>query len=184
MPRNIEIKARLASLQDTEKLARALSDGEVTVLEQEDVFFADAEGRLKLRIFPDQHGELIHYHRPDQDGPKTSSYLITPTADPAGLREALSRAYGVRAVVKKRRRLYLVGRTRIHLDLVEGLGEFLELEVVLAEDESLQDGQREAEGLMEQLDITAHQLVADAYVDLLERIASPEVSRCTQKTQD
>lgn len=173
MPQNIEIKAHLPSLAETEELARAISDGEVTIIDQEDVFFANPEGRLKLRIFSDQRGELIHYHRPDQDGPKTSSYLITPTNDPTGLREALTRAYGVRAVVKKRRLLYLVGRTRIHLDRVEGLGEFLELEVVLDEGEALEVGQREAEELMEKLALSEDQLIAEAYVDLLERQSAP-----------
>ena len=72
-------------------------------------------------------------------------------------------------MVRKVRHLYLVGRTRIHLDRVEGLGDFLELEVVLAERDSIGDGEAEAHQLMGPLGVTPEDLVPDAYVDLLER---------------
>ena len=61
--------------------------------------------------------------------------------------------------------MFLIGRTRIHLDRVEGLGDFLELEVVLGEGESSQAGVREAHALMARLGIEQQQLVAGAYVD-------------------
>ncbi|MEA3135139.1 MAG: hypothetical protein QOG17_2985, partial [Gammaproteobacteria bacterium] len=73
--------------------------------------------------------------------------------------------------VRKHRKLYLAGRTRIHLDEVERLGHFLELEVVLADDELPEIGVREARVLMEKLGIEAHQLIDEAYVDLLRDLA-------------
>ena len=170
MPRNIEIKARLDDFRRVERIARDLSDSTPETIEQEDVFFPCQHGRLKLRIFSPHHGELIHYHRPDRSGPKTSQYLITPTSDPSGLREALTRAHGVRAVVSKTRLLFLAGRTRIHLDRVEDLGDFLELEVVLAENEPITAGEAEAHQLMAKLGIAPEDLVPQAYVDLLESI--------------
>jgi predicted adenylyl cyclase CyaB len=84
-------------------------------------------------------------------------------------------AYGQVGRVKKHRKLFLVGRTRVHLDEVEGLGHFLELEVVLADDEPAEAGVREARGLMEKLDIKPHQLIEDAYVDLLARPRDPSL---------
>ena len=169
MPRNVEIKAHLRNPPETSRLAAELADTQAELIEQEDVFFPTPSGRLKLRIFSPHHAELIFYQRPDQEGPKTSHYQITPTADPAGLRSALAAAYGERAVVRKVRTLLLAGRTRIHLDHVEQLGDFLELEVVLADGESIQDGEAEAHELMSKLGLSAHDLVPDAYVDLLER---------------
>ncbi len=136
MPSNIEIKARVADPARKRTLAERLALSPPTVLHQQDTFFPCANGRLKLRQLSDSHGELIAYHRADVSGTKQSDYLIYPTTTPAALRAALASALGIGVVVTKTRRLFLVGQTRIHLDEVENLGSFLELEVVLA------DGQR------------------------------------------
>lgn len=167
MARNIEIKARLGHIGDIEPRAAALADQGPVPIAQDDTFFACANGRLKLRAFADGTGELIFYRRADQAGPKTSFYVRTPTADPAGLREALTLAHGQAGRVRKQRTLYIAGRTRIHLDVVEGLGHFLELEVVMQEGEPAEGGEREAEALMQALGIAPEQLVQTAYVDLL-----------------
>lgn len=167
MARNIEIKARLADIDTTLALARPLADGEPQLIAQDDTFFTSAKGRLKLRAFADGRGELIYYERPDQAGPKTSFYVLSPTASPDTLREALTLAHGQIGRVRKLRTLLLAGRTRIHLDRVEGLGDFMELEVVLADDEPMQDGVAEAHALMAKLGIAADQLIDVAYLDLL-----------------
>src|SRR5450631_4512537 len=108
-------------------VARALADHGPESIAQDDTFFACTSGRLKLRVFADGHGELIGYERPDAFGPKTSDYRITSVANPGALRDTLMRALGVTGRVVKQRTLLVVGRTRIHLDHVDGLGEFLEL---------------------------------------------------------
>ena len=169
MARNVEIKAHLSDYEDTARRARELSRSEPVIIEQEDVFFPCPSGRLKLRILGPERGELIFYQRPDQEGPKTSHYSLAPTSDPTGLRHVLAAAYGEKAVVRKTRHLFLVGRTRIHLDRVEGLGDFLELEVVLAEEDSIEGGEAEAHRLMEPLGVLPEDLVPDAYIDLLDR---------------
>ena len=167
MARNIEIKARLADIDATLALARPLADGEPQLIAQDDTFFNAAQGRLKLRAFADGRGELIYYERPDQAGPKTSFYVLSPTASPDTLREALTLAHGQIGRVRKLRTLLLAGRTRIHLDRIEGLGDFMELEVVLADDETLENGVAEAHALMARLGIAADQLIDVAYLDLL-----------------
>ena len=169
MRRNVEIKARLVDLSEQVSLAEQLCRGKSELIEQEDVFFPCEQGRLKLRIFADRSGQLIFYRRADQAGPKTSNYILSDTADPDSLRAALSQAYGERAVVRKIRRLYLYGRTRIHLDTVEGLGDFLELEVVLEEGESDAVGRQEADDLMQKLRVKSEWLIEAAYVDLLSQ---------------
>jgi predicted adenylyl cyclase CyaB len=80
----------------------------------------------------------------------------------------LALAYGAVGRLRKHRTLFLVGRTRVHLDQVEGLGEFLELEVVLRDGESADAGVREAQRLMEMLAVDPSQLIECAYIDLLE----------------
>jgi adenylate cyclase class IV len=168
MARNVEVKARLPDgIQALLPRARALADGPETRIEQDDTFFACAHGRLKLRDFGDGSGELIHYERPDAPGPKLSRYVRAATADPAALREALARAHGAIGRVRKTRLLLMAGATRIHLDRVAGLGDFVELEVALREDQRAEDGQAIAEQLLLQLGIDASQRVAGAYLDLL-----------------
>jgi adenylate cyclase len=173
MPRNIEIKARVESIAAIEPLAAALATQGPQDLRQDDSFFRCAQGRLKLRTFADGSGELIAYQRADEAGPKTSTYVRTPAADSAGLRDALAAACGLAGRVRKHRRLYLAGRTRIHLDEVEGLGAFLELEVVLADDEPVEAGMAEALALMARLGVDSTALVEGAYLDLLASGPSP-----------
>jgi predicted adenylyl cyclase CyaB len=169
MARNIEIKARIESIAAILPRVAAIADqGPIEIL-QDDTFFGCETGRLKLRAFSDSAGELIFYRRPDQEGPKESFYIRAPTSHPESLRETLTLAYGQAGRVRKKRTLYLAGRTRVHLDDVEGLGHFLELEVVLREGESAAAGVREAEQIMQQLGIGSSQLIDRAYVDLLVR---------------
>ena len=167
MARNIEIKARIKSIAELTCRVAAVADLGPTEIVQDDTFFNCGAGRLKLRVYPDGRGELIFYRRADQHGPKESFYLISPTLSPGSLREILSLACGQSGRVEKRRTLFLVGRTRVHLDQVKDLGEFLELEVVLNEGEPPEAGIAEAHALMEQLGIESSQLIEDAYVDIL-----------------
>jgi adenylate cyclase class IV len=166
MARNIEIKARIASVESLLSGAAALADEGPFELRQDDTFFRCENGRLKLRDFLDGTGELIFYRRADLAGPKESFYLRSITSTPDVLRDSLVLAYGQAGRVVKRRTLFLVGRTRVHLDRVEGLGHFLELEVVLDENESSESGVRVAQALMQQLGIEPQQLVEGAYVEL------------------
>ncbi len=170
MPRNIEIKASVDDVAAVTARAATLADSGPTEIFQDDTFFACPNGRMKLRAFSAEKGELIFYQRPDQTGPKESFYVIAPTSCPDELRDALARGYGVIGRVRKRRTLFLAGRTRIHLDRVEGLGDFLELEVVLAENESAEAGRAVAQDLLQKLGVGTEQLVARAYVDLLAQL--------------
>jgi predicted adenylyl cyclase CyaB len=166
MPRNVEIKARINSVDSFMANAAALADSGPTEIHQDDTFFSCPNGRLKLRAFSATEGELIFYQRADSTGPKESYYTIVPTSSPELLREVLNQAYGQVGRVRKRRVLFMAGRTRIHLDSVDGLGDFLELEVMLSEDEPLRAGVEVALKLLRTLGVRQRQLVAGAYVDL------------------
>ena len=167
MPRNIEIKARIPRIDALLAKAAAIADRGPVEIAQDDTFFRCESGRLKLRTLSPSAGELIFYRRADRQGPKESFYHLTPTSEPDRLRETLSLACGQIGRVQKTRTLLLVGRTRIHLDRVEGLGDFLELEVVLEDGEPLEAGMQEAHDIMARLDVEPSQLIEGAYLDLL-----------------
>ncbi len=167
MARNIEIKARIESVESLLPRARALADGDAVLIDQDDTFFTVPHGRLKLRQFADGRGELIHYQRADSADTKASDYVIVPTADPAALRTALQRGCGLLGRVRKQRWLLLAGATRIHLDRVEGLGDFMELEVVLREGQPDAEGEAIAEALMVAVGLAGAERLAGAYLDLL-----------------
>jgi len=168
MATNIEIKARVDDFEALKARAESLSDTPLTILPQEDIFFNTLKGRLKLRIQAPGLGYLIYYERPDQGGPKRSDYHLAETGDPENIKETLALALGVRGVVRKTRYLYMAGQTRIHLDDVEGLGHFMELEVVMREGQGDAEGQEIAEDLMRRLGIGTEALLEGAYMDMIE----------------
>lgn len=166
MPRNIEIKARIPTVEQLLPRARALAGGDVEVIDQVDTFFHVKHGRMKLREFADGSAELIHYHRANTSEARPSDYVRVPVGDAPGMRQALARGCGVIGQVRKRRLLLLVGQTRVHLDRVEGLGDCIELEVVLRDGQSDDEGSAIAEALMQRLGLADAQRLAGAYLDL------------------
>ena len=109
---------------------------------------------------------LYVFHDPVIDNHR-AAVLIAPVDDPARLEAVLTRSLGVRGVVEKTRRLYLWRHTRIHLDEVEGLGRFVELETV-ANRISLDEAEREAREVIEFLGLDPSTFLDRPYLELLE----------------
>jgi predicted adenylyl cyclase CyaB len=172
MPSNIEIKAVLRDRTRVQTIAARLSDAEPELISQEDVFFPCEGARLKLRILGSDRGELIRYQRSNAAGARCSKYVIARTSDPLIMLEILTTTLGRIGTVKKIRTLYLIGQTRVHLDQVSGLGDFLELEVVLREEQSETQGKAVAEAMLSSLGIGEQELIGEAYIDLLARAQS------------
>ena len=166
--RNVELKTRDADPAATCDRALALGASDVGVLTQRDTYFARARGRLKLR---EQAGgteagaRLIAYVRPDHEEARTSAYRMAEVADAAALFDALDAALGTLIVVDKRRRLLRYENVRIHLDEVDGLGSFVELEAVAAADSDLTREHELVARLREELALGVP--VAGSYSDLL-----------------
>jgi homotetrameric cytidine deaminase len=163
--RNIELKARDPQPARTLELALALGAEDRGEIAQRDTYFAGARGRLKLREQEPGDDELIQYRRSDAREARESDYRRVPVAEAAALREALHEAYGTLVVVDKRRRLLLTDNVRIHLDEVEGLGSFVELEGVLGPGTLPPAELTKVERLRAQLEIG--ELEARSYSDLL-----------------
>ena len=171
--RNVELKARDPSPERSLDRARALGAEDRGELHQRDTYFAVPRGRLKLREQEPGGAELIAYERPDAAQARESRYRIAPVADPHALREALDAALGTTVVVDKRRHLLLWDGVRIHLDSVEGLGDFVELEGVAEDDSDLaREGELVAR-LKAELAIADDAIEATGYADLLRAGAAP-----------
>ena len=171
---NVELKAHDPDPAATAARCAELGAQDLGVLVQRDTYFATRHGRLKLRVegagtgTGTGTGELIAYRRPDQTEPGESTYVRAPAAEPDALREALDAALGTTVVVAKRRRLFLWENVRIHLDDVDELGTFVELEAIVAPDGSdLEDAHAKVARLREVLAIKDGSLVAEGYRDLL-----------------
>lgn len=166
MGQNVEIKARCADLSAA--AARALAAGAVDqgVLVQHDTFYAVPAGRLKLRRINGDRAELIFYHRPNTPAARMSEYQIVPVADPAATHALLSAALGATAEVRKRRHLLLWKNVRVHLDEVQGLGSFVELEAVVGPDADADESARRLAEMQQILRIEPADLVDRAYAEL------------------
>jgi predicted adenylyl cyclase CyaB len=168
MSANLEIKAPVADPAVFRERARSLATETVGTDEQVDTYFRVPRGRLKLRESSLSGAQLIPYVRPDDDGPRRADYQVLPVADPVGLKALLEAMLGVHAVVRKRREIWLAGNVRIHLDAVDGLGDFMELEAVFDGTPAAEaDEQRKVAWLMKELGVDAGELVATSYEALL-----------------
>ena len=167
MPTNIEIKFRVDDLDSIEPIAAKLADHGPELLIHEDIFFNTNSGRLKLRKFADGSAELIGYHRADSDSIRESNWHAYATQDPAVLQNVLSLTLGQGVTVSKRRTLYLIGNTRVHLDRVDELGQFVELEVVLSDQDTKERGIEIANDLIERLGLADAEKLSVAYADMI-----------------
>jgi|SRR5215218_5054638 len=171
--RNLELKARDPDPARSLEVAVALGADDRGVIGQRDTYFSRARGRLKLREQEPGGAELIAYERADAADARASDYRIVAVPNAGSLREALDAALGTLVVVMKRRRLLIWEGVRIHLDAVEGLGDYLELEAVAAPESDLMSERRKLDRLRAHIAIDDAALVAGSYSDLL--LDLPEV---------
>jgi adenylate cyclase class IV len=168
MARNVEIKARLPNPSLTAAVAQSLSDCPPFHLKQVDTYFSVPIGRLKLRRIEGVRSEIIYYLRDNRRDVKQSRYVRFRIALPLLFRELLTFFFPLRGEVTKDRFVYLAGQTRIHLDHVLSLGSFLELEVVMQEGQTDDQGILIASKLKAALGVSEIDLVDCSYIDLIQ----------------
>jgi adenylate cyclase, class 2 len=110
---------------------------------------------------------LIAYERPDLTGHKESHYRLIEIREPIELKDALASVLGVKVVVSKTRRLFIFKGVRIHLDRVDGLGNFIELEGVVADGGDPSDFAELLDDLRRSFGIRDADLLRGSYSDLL-----------------
>ncbi|XP_046810784.1 uncharacterized protein LOC111683450 [Lucilia cuprina] len=171
--RNIEIKARIGSDEEFEKrvaIAKKLTNSDGELIVQRDVFFNSQSGRFKLRYLqPPARSQLVYYDRPDVAGPKLSKFNKTELDEPEVMEKILTQSNGVRGVLSKKRYLFMYERTRIHLDKMEDLGNFMEFEVCLLPEQTIEEGQAVADKLIKEFGIKTEDLMTGAYFDELKK---------------
>ncbi len=166
MPRNLEVKIPVTTLNDWKEKLRSLGAEFNQEVRQTDTYFAVARGRLKLREVNESGSELIYYEREETSGTRWSEYQVVPVGHAAEMKSLLSKAFGVKVVVEKRRQVYLYKQARIHLDEVGTLGEFLEFEVMEV-DGSRTRCQELLDSLLERLSLRGAEKLRGSYGDLV-----------------
>ena len=165
---NVEIKAKCADPQQLHQKMEAYGARYVGLDHQIDTYFRVPNGRLKLRQGSIEEN-LIHYHRSNQSGPKASDVqLYKPGLASNDLKEALQRALGILVVVDKQRHIYFVDNVKFHIDVVQGLGSFVEIEAIDV-DGNLGHAhlQQQCDHFMQDLHIQAEDLISVSYSDLI-----------------
>ncbi len=165
--KNIELKAKYADLDRARRIADQVGAEHEVTMRQTDTYFPVPAGRLKLREQAPGPDQLVFYRRPDQPSPAASDVQIVEVADSAGMRELLSDALGVLTQVQKQRELWLVDNVRIHLDTVDGLGTFIEFEVMVVDGRSEETCRVQAEELLDAFGLSGEDLVAGSYSDMV-----------------
>lgn len=163
---NLEAKFKLDDLERAGKQAEAIGYQFKATLVQRDTFFRVREGKLKLR----EEGSsawMIFYGRADSRQLKLSSYEIVSIPEPEKTRELLTRALGTIAMVRKTRILLMRDHVRLHLDHVDGLGEFGEIEAVLGQNEDPERSRPAVDELLGALEVDRNNLIAESYFEML-----------------
>ncbi len=172
--RNLEAKFCLGDLEAARAAALGLGYTASASFIQRDTFFVVSRGKLKLREQPPE-AWLIHYERDRESGLMLSRYEIVPVADPTRTREMLTRSIGVLAEVRKHRTLLTRRNVRLHLDRVETLGNFGEIEAVLGErsekgaGEDAGSARGAVDELLAALGVGAGELIDVSYFELMMR---------------
>ncbi len=166
----VEIKARCRNLARARKLIRGWGAKLLGRETQTDTFYRVPSGRLKLRVSSAEQ-LLIGYQRPDQAGPKHCVVDLCPTEHPELLDAVLTARLGVRIIVHKDRERWLLGNVKFHLDRVERLGEFIEIEILGKRGADPVESLRTVcESYMDKLGIRQADLIDCAYADMLEEL--------------
>jgi predicted adenylyl cyclase CyaB len=167
----VELKARVNDLDALRKKLSDLGADYKCTFHQNDQYFVVPEGRLKLRTVKDtDSAELIYYERENILGPKSDDAYILSVHEPADLKNILMKILKPFIVVEKVREIYQYNGTQIHLDRVKKLGDFIEFEREVADNQnSIENGLQVLEKLISSLKIPSSNLESHSYSDLLEK---------------
>ena len=164
---NVEIKAHCSNPEDTEFILMQSNADFIGTDHQVDTYFNVGSGRLKLREGNIENA-LIHYERSNASGPKTSEVVLYKPAKGQALKEVLKKSLGVLVVVDKKRKIFFIDNVKFHIDAVEELGSFVEIEAIDKNGSIGKDKlQQQCNHFVQLLNIKEKDLVSFSYSDLL-----------------
>ena len=164
---SIEIKAK-SNNQDTIRKILQLKNADFKGVDHQiDTYFKVNNGRLKLREGKIEN-HLIHYQRENKEGPKQSDVTLFKSEPGSSLKEILTKALGILTVVDKRREIYFIDNVKFHIDMVEGLGTFVEIEAIGNDSTIGKDKLHEqCQFFLDLFKISQEDLISVSYSDLL-----------------
>ncbi len=166
--KNIEIKFRIVSFNELYAFVQKLPEVKnLQALRQTDTYFQVPRGRLKLRQHDSGQAQLIYYERNDITRARESTYQIYQTHNADLLHHLLETSLGIDVTVRKERQLLMFRNVRLHLDRVDKLGEFLELESVIDETTDSHTARKNLNEIRRKLKSFDLIPVAESYSDLL-----------------
>lgn len=173
---NVEYKAELRDIALAKAICGGLHAPWVSTLQQTDTYYRVADAKLKRRECIGYEPEWIFYHRASRVQPKLSSFTIY--SDAQAQQRFGSSPLPLLCVVRKKRDLYMSrGGVRIHLDSVEGLGDFVEFEALVCPERSLAECHKQLDELKRAFAPAMGEAIASGYADLLTGDASHSVQQ-------
>jgi len=164
---NYEFKAKVDNSSELETALASRSPLFAGEDHQVDTYFNVPHGRLKLREGNIENA-LIHYERVNTAGAKQSNVLLYQHQPDTSLKQILTTALGVKAIVDKKRKIYFIGNVKFHFDTVKDLGTFVEVEAIDKDGtvglQKLKDQCAEYSSLFR---LTKSQFIAESYSDMV-----------------
>jgi adenylate cyclase, class 2 len=164
---NIEIKAKSNNQDEIREILKSNNSEFKGEDRQIDTYFKISHGRLKLRE-GNMENYLVHYVRENKEGPKRSDVTLYKSTPGSSLKDILTKSLGVLVVVDKKREIYFIDNVKFHIDTVEGLGAFVEIEAIATDENiAIETLQNQCDKYLELLGIKKEDLISVSYSDLI-----------------
>lgn len=164
MPKNFEIKCRIRNLSAIKEILVSDRKYKYSFEKQRDIYYKVKSGRLKLRIINEKISDLIYYNRKEQNRERVSNFVISSTNNFKELNFIMTEQFEVMVIVNKKREIFVKDNIRIHLDTVNKLGKFLEIEIMFKD---LKKAKKLMEELKDLLRLNPKDFIKSSYSDLL-----------------
>ena len=164
MPKNFEIKCRIRNLSEIKKILVSDRSYKYSIEKQKDIYYKVKSGRLKLRIINEKNSDLIYYNRKEKNRERVSNFVISSTINFKELNFIMTEQFEVMVIVNKKREIFVKDNIRIHLDTVNKLGNFLEIEIMFKD---LNKAKKMMSELKDMLNLNTKDFIKSSYSDLL-----------------
>ena len=170
----VEIKAYLDDYILVENQLQQLGAVFEKTIPQSDTYFqhpirnfAQTDEALRIRI-SDKNSYLTYKGAKVDSSTKTREELELAIPEPDKLNAILKKiGFSPVMTVKKTRKKYILDEIKISIDMVEGLGNFIEFELDVSEKEHIQSARERLFSLLKRLNIPNEKLERRSYLELL-----------------